>query len=53
MGKIANVTVGIVFHANPDDINQIILELKQTYGINPVCIKTSWGKLWIKEGDAP
>lgn len=46
-------TIGIIFHANPNDIDGIVLDFEKKYNIDITCVKSSWGKLWIKEGDAP
>lgn len=50
---MASVTVGMVFHADPAEIDSIIQHLQQIYDIRVIAVKQSWGKLWIKEGDAP
>lgn len=50
---MATVTVGMVFHADPAEIEDIIQQLKQQHNIRVICVKQSWGKLWIKEGDVP
>jgi len=49
----ASVTVGVIFHCNPDDIDGIRQYIEQVYGADIVCIKQTWGRLWLKEGDAP
>jgi hypothetical protein len=49
----ATVTAGMIFHCDPDDINQIKEYIEQVYNADIVCIKQSWGRLWLKEGDAP
>ena len=49
----ASVTVGIIFHCDPDEISGIKEYLEHVYSADIVCIKQSWGRLWLKEGDAP
>jgi hypothetical protein len=49
----ASVTAGMIFHCNPDDIDSIRQYIEQAYNVDIVCIKQSWGRLWIKEGDSP
>ncbi len=43
------VTVGMVFHSDPDKIDSIIQSLKTEHGIDVVAVKQSWGKLWLSE----
>ena len=43
-------TIAILFHADPNDIDSIKQYLEQVYNADIVCIKESWGKLWIQEG---
>lgn len=43
------VTVGMVFHSDPDKIDKIIDLLKREHGIDVVTVKSSWGKLWLSE----
>ena len=50
---MASKTVGMVFHADPADIDNIILELQQQYNIRVIAVKQSWGKIWLKDSDAP
>lgn len=48
-----NVTVGIVLHCDPELVDKIRQDMENLYDADIVFIKQSWGKLWIKEGDAP
>ena len=48
----AKVTVGMVFHSFPEEIDEIKRYLEDTYGVDFVMIRSSWGRLWIKsEGE--
>ena len=49
---MAKITLGIVCHCNENEINDIKNYI-ETIGGDVVIIKQSWGKLWIKDGDAP
>ena len=48
----ATKTVGFVLHCKPDDIDSITQYLEGKYKADLVCIKQSWGKLWIMEGSS-
>jgi len=50
---LASVTVGMVFHADPSDIDHIIQGLQEQHNIRVIAVKQSWGKIWLKDGDAP
>jgi hypothetical protein len=50
---MASVTVGMIFHADPAEIEQIVQLLQQQHNIRVICVKQTWGKLWLKEGDRP
>jgi len=49
---MSKMAVGIVFHGGDNDVNTI-KDLIETMGLDIVYIKTSWGKLWIKDGEKP
>ena len=50
---MARITVGLIFHADCDEADEIITGIKQQFNIDLVHIQQSYGKLWIKKGDAP
>ena len=50
---MARVTVGLIFHSDCDQVDNIITALKQQYDIELVHVQQSFGKLWIKKGETP
>lgn len=46
-------TIGIIFHGDSKNIDNIVSDFEKKYNLNIICVKSSWGKLWLKEGDAP
>lgn len=50
---MARVTVGVVFLADIDAVDRLMDDLRHLNSIELVHIEQSYGKLWIKKGDAP
>jgi len=50
---VARVTIGLIFHAQCEEADEIIAAIQQQFNIDLVHIQQSYGKLWIKKGDAP
>lgn len=50
---MARKTIAVVFHAEDDEVDEIIENLKRLHDIDVVHIQQSYGRLWIKHGDAP
>ena len=50
---MARVTVGVVFHSDCNQVDEIIEHLRKLYSIELVHVQQSYGKLWIKKGDQP
>ena len=46
---MARITVGLVFHANCEEADEIIAQIKQMFNIDLVHIQQSYGKLWISK----
>lgn len=50
---MARVTIAVVFHADDDAADEILETIRGLYNIDLVHVQQSYGKLWIKKGDAP
>ena len=50
---MATITLGIVMAVDKDSIDAIVQELEEYYQAKIRCVKQSWGKIWLKEGDSP
>lgn len=50
---MARITVGLVFHTDCNQVDEIIEQIRQIHDIELVHIQQSYGKLWIKKGEQP
>ena len=48
---MTRVTVGVVFHTDCNQVDEILELLRQFYDIELVHVQQSYGKLWIKKGE--
>ena len=50
---MARITVGLIFHTDCNNVDNIIEQIRHIPNIDLVHIQQSYGKLWIKKGEQP
>ena len=49
---MARLTIGVIFHADDKEADEILRSIRQ-HNIDLIHVQQSYGKLWIRKGDAP